>query len=149
MDGQISGNCTIDMLQELAELNRPMAWPALADDRSRGDIQGSEQTGGAMALVVVSSTLGLPGQDGLTTAQSLNLALLLHAQHQRVMGWVHVQTDYVSHLVQQQRIVGQLEGLAAMGTQSAGPPNSTDGGLTQRPRLDCSSAWLLAEPPPG
>src|SRR2546430_4542135 len=47
------------------------------------------------------------------------------------MGWVHVQADDGAHLVDQQGMVGQLEGLAAMGTQSERPPDAADGGLTQ------------------
>jgi len=67
----------------------------------------------------------------LTTAQGLNLALLIYAEHDRVMGWVHVQADDGAHLVDQQGMVGQLEGLAAMGTQSERPPDAADGRLTQ------------------
>jgi hypothetical protein len=87
-----------------------------------------------MALVVVGSTFDLSGQHGedrLTPAQGLDLALLIHAQHDGVMRRVHVQADYIAHLVDQQRIVGQLEGLAAMGTQSERPPDPADRGLTQ------------------
>src|SRR2546421_5463992 len=76
MDGKLSRNGTIDLIQEFAELDGPMAWPALPDHRSRGDVQRSEQAGGAMALVIVSSTLRLAGQhrkNRLATAQRLNL----------------------------------------------------------------------------
>ncbi len=62
-----------------------------------------------MAFVIVSATLNLAGQhrkDRLATAQRLNLTLLIHTQHQRMMRRVHVQADDVSHLVDQQRIVG-------------------------------------------
>jgi len=85
-----------------------MAWPALTDHRSRGDIQRREEAGGAMALVIVSATLNLAGQRGkdrLAAAQRLHLTLLIHAQHQCMMRRVQVQADDVSHLVDQQRIV--------------------------------------------
>src|SRR6266403_486224 len=121
-----------------------MVWPALADYRSRSDIQGCQPTGSAMALIVVSSTLGLPRQhrqDGLATAERLDLTFLIDAQHDRVMGWVHIQPDDVSHLVDQQRIIGQLEGLAAMRTQPERPPDPTDRGLTEsRPQRQGSTA---------
>src|SRR5258708_6148677 len=71
MDRKIGRNVAIDLLQELAELDGAMAWPAPADHRSRGDVQGREKAGCAMAFVIVSSTLGLPGhhrKDRLTTA---------------------------------------------------------------------------------
>ena len=77
------------MLQDLAKLKGPMARSTLANHRPGSDVQGSEQTGGAMALVVVGSTFDLSGQhgeDGLTSAQGLDLALLIHAQHERQKG---------------------------------------------------------------
>src|SRR5580700_7656064 len=75
MNHQIGRNDTIDLLQKLAELDGAVPWPALTDHRSGGDVQGSEEAGGAMALVLVSSTLRLAGQhrkDRLTAAQRLN-----------------------------------------------------------------------------
>src|ERR1700688_4715103 len=91
MDGKIGRNGAIDLLQEFAELDGAMAWPALADHCSRGDVQSSEKTGGAMAFVIVGAALGLAGQhwkNRLTAAQCLNLTFLIHAQHQRMMRWV-------------------------------------------------------------
>jgi hypothetical protein len=108
MNCQIGGNRSIDMLQELAELAGAMTRPTLADHRPGGDVQGSEKIGGAMAEVVVGSTFDLSGphgKDGLTTAQGLDLTLLIHTQYDRVMRWVHVQADYVAYLVDQQRII--------------------------------------------
>ena len=94
MDGKIGGNNTIDLIQEFAELDGAMVWPAPADHRSRSDVQGREKAGRAMAFVIVGATLNLTGQhrkDRLATAQRLNLTLLIHAQHQRMMGRVQVQ----------------------------------------------------------
>ena len=51
MDIKISRNGTIDLIQEFAELDGAMAWPAPANDRSRCDVQCSKEAGGAMALV--------------------------------------------------------------------------------------------------
>src|SRR6267143_2301900 len=42
MDGKIGRNGTIDLIQEFAELDSAMAWPALADHRPGGDVQGRE-----------------------------------------------------------------------------------------------------------
>src|SRR5258706_10630941 len=109
MDGKISRNGTIDLIQEFAELDGAMALPALTDYRSRGDVKSSEETGGAMALVIGSATLNLAGQhrkDRLATAQRLNMTLFIHTQHQRMMKRVHVQTADVSPRGDQQRIVG-------------------------------------------
>ena len=87
-----------------------------------------------MAFVMVGSTLGLAGQhreDRLAAAQRLNLALLIHAQHQSVMRRVQIQAYDVPHLVDQQRIVGQLERFAAVRTRSERPPDAADRRLTQ------------------
>src|SRR3984893_12485761 len=83
MDGKLSRNGTIDLIQEFAELDGTMVWPALTDHRSRGCVQRSEETGGAVAFVIVGATLNLAGQHGkdrLATAQRLNQTLLIHAQ---------------------------------------------------------------------
>jgi len=82
MDRKIGRNGTINLAQELAELDGAVAWPALADHHPRGDVQRSEEAAGAMAFVLDSSTLPLAGRhrkDRLTMAQRLNLTLLLHA----------------------------------------------------------------------
>jgi hypothetical protein len=42
MDGKMGRNVAIDLIQEFAELHGAMAWPALADHRSRGDVLGCE-----------------------------------------------------------------------------------------------------------
>ncbi len=144
MDGKIGRNGAIDLLQEFAELDDAMAWPALADHRSRGDVQGREKAGGAVAFVIVGAALGLPGQhreDRLAAAQRLNLALLIHAQHQGMMRRIQVQAHDVAHLVDQQRIIGQLERFAAMGSQSERPPDAADRRLTQSgPRCQRTTA---------
>src|SRR5208337_18610 len=144
MDGKIGRNGAIDLLQEFAELDGAMAWPALADHRSRGDVQGREKTGGAMAFVIVGAALGLTwqhGKDRLAAAQRLNLALFIHAQHQGVMRRIQIQAYDVPYLIDEQRIVGQLERFAAMGAQSKRPPDATDRRLTQSgPRCQRTTA---------
>src|SRR5215469_9426333 len=94
MDRKIGRNGMIDLFQEFAELDGAMAWPAFANHRSRGNIQGREKTGGAMAFVIVGSALSLAGQhrkDRLAAAQRLNLTLLIYAQHHGVMWGVQIQ----------------------------------------------------------
>src|SRR5579863_4435745 len=68
---------SIDLLEEIQELDRTMASIALAQD-----VESGEQAGDAMSFVVVGASLQLPythGQHWLGTAQSLNLRLLIHA----------------------------------------------------------------------
>ena len=70
-----------------------------------------------MAHVVVRSALRntwCQRQDRLCAVQRLYLALLIHAQHHRLDGRVHVQADDVTDFVDKQRITGELERLLAV-----------------------------------
>src|ERR1035441_9041496 len=86
----------------------------------------------AVAFVVVrhgGAASALQRQAGLGTVQSLNLALLVGAQHQRVLRRVEVQTDDVFQFLRERRIVADLEGLHAMRFQSVGPPDAPHAGF--------------------
>ena len=64
---------------------------ALTDDPALGDLQGSEQGGGAMAVVVMgigAAPAGLEWQAGLGAAQCTNLALLVDAKDHGVLAGV-------------------------------------------------------------
>ena len=83
-----------------------------------------------MALVVVGAPLDLARahrQQRLRAVQRLDLRLLVHAQHQRALGRAHVEADDVAHLLDEQRVVRQLEGLAAVRLQPEGAPDAVDG----------------------
>jgi hypothetical protein len=63
-------------------------------------------------LVVVRAPLDLPRahrQQGLRAIEGLHLRFLIHAQHQGVLGRIHVLADDIAHLVDEQRIGGQLK----------------------------------------
>ena len=71
---------------------------ALADDFALHNLQGGEQAGGALALVIVShraQTSLLHGQSGLSAGQCLDLGLLVHAKHQGLVGRIQVNADTV------------------------------------------------------
>ena len=71
---------------------------ALADDLAGGDVEGGEQRRGAVALVVVRHGAGaalLQRQPGLRAVERLDLALLVDAQHQRLVRRVEVEADDV------------------------------------------------------
>ena len=76
-------------------------WLARVEDLARGDLQRGEQGGGAVALVVIGLPLDLAGahrQDRLGAIQRLDLALLVHADHDRGPGRVEVEPDHVADL---------------------------------------------------
>ena len=77
----------------------------------RGNVQCRKQRRRSMAHVVVRSALRntwCQRQDRLCAVQRLYLALLIHAQHHRLDGRVHVQADDVTDFVDKN---GSLESL--------------------------------------
>jgi hypothetical protein len=61
----------------------------------------------------------------------LNLAFLVHAQHQGAVGRVEVEADDIANFVDEQRVAAQLESLAAMGLQRKGAPDAADAALAE------------------
>ncbi len=81
------------MIQEPDELAAAVAVLAGPDHLAIEDVESGEQSRRAVTLVVV----GLPfrqartqGKNRRRAIQCLDLALLIHAQHQRSVGWVQV-----------------------------------------------------------
>ena len=85
------------------------------------DIERCKQGRCAMTLVVMGGALDVAeahGQHGLRSLQRLALTLLVHADHQSILRWAKVKADHVAQLLYEERIVGQLESLCAMGLQA-------------------------------
>jgi hypothetical protein len=81
----------------------------MVENASEGEAIATLRT---MTPVVVGAPLRDPGrqrQDGLREVQRLDLALLVHAQHHRIKWRIQMQPDDIAHLVDKQRIAGQLE----------------------------------------
>src|SRR5512132_2920622 len=122
--------------------HRPMTLPVAA---SRAANRQRAVTG-----IIVGAALGLPGapwQQGLGAVQSLDLTLLVHAQHKGVLGWGHVEPDDVAHLLHEQRIARELEGLDPVRLQSEGFPDAVDCRRRVTHRLGPSSAATNASHP--
>lgn len=90
------GSSVIDQTQELDPLLMPVPLLAQADHFAAGDVHGSEHGCGAVPLVIVphgfSASL-LQRRFGLGFVQCLHLALLVHTQHNSVLGWLQAQGD--------------------------------------------------------
>ena len=89
-----------------------MARLALADDRAAGDVEGGEQRGGAVTQVIVGHAFDVAEahrQQRLAALQGLDLALLVDAQHDGVVGRVQIQADDIANLLDEEGIGGQLE----------------------------------------
>ena len=139
VDVEISRDVRLDEVEEFAELSGPMARETFADDLSRGDVEGREERGRAVALVVVAAPLRLPGahrQEGLGTVQGLDLALFVDTENQGTIRRRQIQTDDVADLLHEEGIARQLEGLRAMRLQAEGPPDAMNGRgrVAARPR---------------
>ena len=105
---QVGGDLLVQLGQELLELGGAVAAVDGADDLAGGHVQRGEQGGDAVADVVVGAPLGHAGhhrQHRRRAVQRLDLALLVHAQHQRLLGRVQIQPDDVADLVDELRIV--------------------------------------------
>lgn len=106
------GRLFVDPSQKAEELLVPVTGLAFGDHRTGGHIQGCKQGGGAVADVVMRHTLHVAqshGQQRLRPVQSLNLRLLVYAEHDSVLGWIEIQADDVANLLDKERIGGELE----------------------------------------
>lgn len=120
MDVQFGWHSLVDLTQEGQELLVPMTWFAGRQHRAVEHVQRGEQRGRAMALVVVGDSLDVAephGQHRLRALQRLTLALLVHADDQRVVRRAQIQAHHVAQLLDEERVVGQLEAFGAMRLQ--------------------------------
>ena len=107
MDVEIGRHGLLDLRQEFAEFDCAVALVAAADDPTGSDVQGGEQRGRAVALVVMAAPLDLPRphrQQRLSAVERLDLRLFIDAQHQGAVGRVEVEPNDVAHLVHKQRV---------------------------------------------
>ena len=79
-----------------------------------------------MAHIIVGPPLDLPrphGQQRLRAIQRLDLRLLVRAQYERAIRRVQVQADDIPHLLDEEGVPRQFEGLRPMRLQTEGPPD--------------------------
>jgi hypothetical protein len=101
-------------LPRVEELGLAVPVIALIGYRTGGHLKSGEQRGGAIALVVVGPLLRQARsqrQERGGPVQGLDLGLLIHAQHDRLLRRVQVQPDHVADLGLQLRVGGELERL--------------------------------------
>jgi len=97
-----------------------------------GDVERGEQAGHAVPDVVVGAPLGHAGdhrQYRAAAGQGLDLALLVHAEHDRAFAWVQVEADHVIDLLHEHRVRGQLERIGPVRLELEGLPDPPDRGL--------------------
>ena len=136
MDVEVGGHGALHLVEERAELARPMPLHAAPDDRAGGGVEGGEQGGRAVALVIVAAPLRLArphGQHRLGAVERLDLALLVDAEHQRAVRRVEIEADDVAHLVDELRVARQLEALDPVRLQAEGAPDTVHRRDARRP----------------
>ena len=82
----------------------PVALIAIANNFASQNVERRKQGGRPMPFVVVSHGAAaslFQGQSRLGTLEGLNLALLIHTQHHRLIGRIEIQADDVGELFQE------------------------------------------------
>ena len=95
-------NLRLDGVEEADELLMPMALHAAADDLAVEHVEGGEQRGGAVALVVMGHGAGaslLHRQTRLGAVERLDLALLVDREHDGMRRRIDIEADDVAELV--------------------------------------------------
>ena len=88
MQAHLSRELLIEAVEKLQELLVSMSFVTLPDYSSLQDFQSSEQRGRSIPFIVMghgSATALFHGQARLRAIQRLNLALFIHAEHDRLL----------------------------------------------------------------
>src|SRR5215468_2269440 len=124
---------TFDLVEELAELLRAVTRHAGSDHGAcfnlrlgrDGSDQAGEERGRAMTVVVVGAPLDLSWthrQQWLCSIKSLDLALFVDADDQRLFWRIEIEADDISHLLDELRIGREFKRLCAVWLQRESPP---------------------------
>ena len=117
MNLEFRRNALVQAAKKRQKLLMPMPGLALSENSTGGDIQCGKKSSGPVADVIVGNAFDIAEphrQDRLSTVQSLDLTLFVHTEHQRVIGRIEVESRYIAHLFDEERIGGQLEGARSM-----------------------------------
>lgn len=109
-----------------------MAFFALSDNLAAGDIEGREQSSGAMADIIMSDSFNITqphGQHRLCAVKGLNLAFFVYTQDHGVVGGIEVESDDIADFFDEEGIVGELEMALAVRRNTEGVPDAVDGGF--------------------
>src|SRR5271154_7212433 len=99
---------------------------ALPHDLPAEDIEGGKQISGPVPPIVVGRTFGdslAQREDRLGSIQRLDLGLLMHAEHQGVLGRIEVESDDVPKLFFEVLIGAELVVLQSVGLEPTGSPD--------------------------
>src|SRR6516225_3697862 len=112
----------------------PVTLHAVANHLAVEHAEGRKQRSGAVARVIVSVSSQaalLHRQPGLGAVQGLNLALLVHAQYQGLVGGIEIQPDHIAKLGHKGLITAELEALGKVRLEAVLPPDPPSTGIAQ------------------
>ena len=107
-----------------------MALHTSANDLAFEDIESSEQRRCAMALVVVGHRAGsafLHRQAGLGAVERLDLRFFVDREDDGMGGRIDIKPDNIAQLVDELRVVGELELVDPVRLETMRPPDALDG----------------------
>jgi hypothetical protein len=134
MNVEFLGNRFLDVAQECEEFLVPMSLLALRQNMTRSDIERCEQRRCPVSDVAVSDALDVTqahGKTRLRSIQGLDLALFIDTEDNGVIGWVEIEADDISDLLDEEWISGDLEVFLTMRLESKGLPDSLNRGLRE------------------
>ena len=117
-------------VQEADELLMTMALHTSANDLAFEDIESSEQRRCAVALVVVGHRPGtafLHRQAGLGAVERLDLRLFVEREDDGMGGRIDIKPDNIAQLVDELRVVGELELVDPVRLETMRAPDALDG----------------------
>ena len=112
VDVEAGGHAGVDVPEEAQKLLVAMPRLALGDDLAGGHVQGGKDGRGTVTDVAMRDAFDVSepeGQERLGSLERLGLALLVDAEHHRVVGRVEVESDDIADLPGEERIGGELE----------------------------------------
>src|SRR5579875_3746002 len=107
-------------VEERNELHVSMAVETARVNLAGGHLQRGEQTGGAVAGVIMGAARGQPRphrQQPLGAVERLDLGFFVHAQHQRPLGRVQIEPNNVGQLAVELGVGAELEGFHSVRLQ--------------------------------
>src|SRR5262249_3064225 len=118
---------TLNLLQEVHEFLVSVSWLALSNHGPVQDVQRGKQRRSAISFVVMCLAFRdarSHREQRLGPIERLDLALLIHAQHQSFIGWIQVQSDNIPNLLAESWIFAELELLHTVRLQSVKLPDA-------------------------
>jgi hypothetical protein len=112
MEVEFGGHAGVQVAQEVEELLVPVARLAFGKHGTGGDVEHGKQDGGAVTNIIMSHAFHIAQphrQHRLGTVEGLDLALLIDAQDQSMIGRVQVETDNVTDLFDEEGIGREFE----------------------------------------